>query len=435
MIAQPLRFRRPARRRPRILYVTHGIPHVPGPGGSTRAFHLVHAAAQLGEVVLVAVIEGKPVGREDMVGLCAHLHEVPAPHCHDVRSWPGPWHPIAQRISRTLEARPKVTWRFDHEPLRDTVRKVLREEDFDLVVVEHTDLAWALHDFLHHWPGPKLADLHNALSIYERRLRDAESCSWWERLQGSHAVKHLQAMERDILRSYSGVTAVSQVDARCFQRLEPDARVTVVPNGVDLGYFGGCRGGLEWAGLQQSSRLVFTGALWYRPNVDAMVFFIHDVWPHIRAQRPEACISIVGARPSPEVQALATVEGVEIFPSVRDVRPFLSAASVAVVPLRLGTGTRLKILEALAAGLPVVSTTLGAEGLELASGRDLLLADSPVGFATAVLWLLAHPGQAQRLTEQGYRTVRRSYDWTSIGARFQDVLAASLQGARKEAAG
>jgi glycosyltransferase involved in cell wall biosynthesis len=206
--------------------------------------------------------------------------------------------------------------------------------------------------------------------------------------------------------------------------LAPNKRVDVLSSGVDIDYFGAVA---TWPREQSVSRLqgdtlVFIGTLAYHPNIHALQFFMDEVLPLIKRRGPHVRFWIVGASPGPAVQAMAKQEGVEVFASVPDVRPYLAASTVAIVPLRLGSGTRLKILEALAAHLPVVSTTFGAEGLDLEPGRDVLLADTAGAFAEAVWSLLECPDRAQELAHHGWETVRRAYSWDGIRARFRVMI-------------
>jgi glycosyltransferase involved in cell wall biosynthesis len=215
------------------------------------------------------------------------------------------------------------------------------------------------------------------------------------------------------------------VDAAFLRRLAPGRRIDVIPNGVDVDYFDApsARAQAPRTTGPRAQTLVFTGTLWYHPNKDGLQYFLNDIWPLIRERRPDVRFWIVGAGPVPAMlEEESLPEGVEVFASVEDVRPFLAASDVAVVPLRLGSGTRLKILEALAAHRPVVSTALGAEGLDLKPGRDLVIADSAAAFADAVLALLERPDEAGQLATHGREAVRRVYSWSAIATTFQALL-------------
>jgi len=194
----------------------------------------------------------------------------------------------------------------------------------------------------------------------------------------------------------------------------------VIPNGVDSEEF------FPEETVPQPNSLVFTASFTYPPNAEAMVFFCRDVLPRIRAAVPGTCLSIVGQRPGPEVEALGRLPGVEVTGRVPDVRPYLACAAVVVVPLRVGSGTRLKILEAMAMGRPIVSTSLGAEGLDIRPGHDLEIADDAASFAAATVALLRDPDRCVRLGTHARRTVIQRYSWSVVAERL-DLLYRTLE--------
>jgi glycosyltransferase involved in cell wall biosynthesis len=204
--------------------------------------------------------------------------------------------------------------------------------------------------------------------------------------------------------------AVSERDAALLRAMSPAARVHVVPNGVDGEWFaplGECRAAEE---------LLFFGSLSYGPNVEGLAWFCQQILPRVQQSRPGVSLEIVGFNPVPGVAALGELPGVKVTGFVPDIRTRLWSAALSVVPLRSGGGTRLKVLEALAAGCPVVSTSLGAEGLSLKDEEHLLLADTPDEFARDVLRLLASPGLRRRVAEAGRKAVAQNYDWRQIAS-------------------
>ena len=207
------------------------------------------------------------------------------------------------------------------------------------------------------------------------------------------------------------------------RQMAPNTDVHVVPNGVDVQHF------TPREVKRARETLLFFGTLSYGPNLDAVLWFCNQMWPRIRKARPEVKLEVVGLDPPSQVQQLENLPGVQITGFVPDIRPKLWSATATVVPLRLGGGTRLKILEALAAGCPVVSTSVGAEGLSLVDGEHLLLANTPEAFALRVVELLASPDLRENLVDSGRRIARREYDWAMIARRLQSVLhrAAGMQ--------
>ena len=227
------------------------------------------------------------------------------------------------------------------------------------------------------------------------------------------------ADEASALRRFDGLLTVSEADRDTFARLYPfDVRgpMHVVATGVDTEYFA--------PAAQASGRdLVFTGSMDWLPNEDAMLFFCRDVLPLIRARVPGVRLSIVGRAPTPAVQRLADGDaGITVTGRVDDVRPYVRDAAVYVVPLRIGGGTRLKIFEAMAMGKAVVSTTIGAEGLDVKDGTDVMIADEPDAFATTVVDLLRDPSRRNAIGDAARRLVSAQYDWTVVAGDMERAL-------------
>lgn len=222
--------------------------------------------------------------------------------------------------------------------------------------------------------------------------------------------RNARRLERWAVGAYDVIVTPSQADAAAL----PGA-VAVVPNGVDVDRF-------RPSSLPAAPRLVFTGALHTFPNRDAVRWFCSEVWPRVRAEVPAAALDIVGSRPPADIQSLASRDGVALHADVPDVVPFLESARVAIVPIRVGSGSRLKILEAFAAERPVVSTTIGAGGLTATPGREFLVADDPASFAREVIRCLSDDELARGLARRGRELVEDGYSWARIGQRYVALL-------------
>jgi glycosyltransferase involved in cell wall biosynthesis len=210
--------------------------------------------------------------------------------------------------------------------------------------------------------------------------------------------------------------AVSEPDRHMLAALAPRARVVAVPTGVDTAYFS--RNGSR----DHTAHLVFTGSMDWFPNEDGILHFMEAILPAIRREVPEVSLTVVGRQPSPRLRARAGRAGVRVTGTVDDVRPYVAEASVYVVPLRVGGGTRLKIFEALAMGKAVVSTRVGAEGLPLEPGTHFIQADAPADFADAVVGLLRSPARRQQLADAGRTLVQARYSWAQVARQFEGHL-------------
>lgn len=231
------------------------------------------------------------------------------------------------------------------------------------------------------------------------------------------ALKHRRYVAA-LLRDFAAVTVVSAREAaRVGQLIGRQAvEVAIIPNGADLG------ASTAYSYQPEPDTLIYPGALSYEANLDAARYFLAEIFPLIRKERPRTTLRITGRSTPEQRAALPTLEGVELTGYVDDVRPLVARSTVEIVPLREGGGTRLKILEALALGTPVISTSKGVEGLDLEPGRHVLVADTPHDFAAATLRLLADPDLCRQLSKAGRQAVAERYDWAVLAPRLNTLI-------------
>lgn len=282
----------------------------------------------------------------------------------------------------------------------------------DLVLCEWTPYAIFLSDL----PGPKkMIVAHNIEHRIWRRYYDNESNPikrWYIGLQ----MRKLERFERQAFAWADAATAVSESEAEIIRSFTPGLPVSVIENGVDLGYFA------PQPPPANSSRLVFVGALDWRPNQDAVRHLVGDILPILKGMGVQIEIDLIGSNPPPELVALSRRPGVNLVGHVQDVRPYVARAAVYVVPLRIGGGTRLKILEALAMKKAVVATRVGAEGLDVSDGENIMLADTPETFAGKIKQILEDSELARRLGENGRRLVEQSYGWDHLAGKLDKAI-------------
>jgi glycosyltransferase involved in cell wall biosynthesis len=301
----------------------------------------------------------------------------------------------------------------------------LRQEQFEVVQCEGLELAPFVLDAFKNWVGPRprlVLDEHNAEYLLQHRVYESERALGFQRLPAALysllQTQRLREYETKALRFFDRVIAVSENEQAALSRLVPGISVEVIPNGLDLRQFAPITGADE----ERPDQLIFTGTMDFRPNVDAVTWFARLVWPVIRQARPEARFVIVGRRPSPVVEALKAIPGIEVTGRVPDVQPYIRQSTLFVLPMRMGGGVRFKLLEALAMGKAVVTTSFGADGVPLTADREAVFADSPADFAQNCLALLADPTRRSRLAEAGRAFVAANFDWLSIAPRLERVL-------------
>jgi sugar transferase (PEP-CTERM/EpsH1 system associated) len=317
---------------------------------------------------------------------------------------------------RIFDPLPYAVGKYRSRAYGRVVESLLKTEAFDLVVCDFlppaVNLEWPL-------PCPAVLFTHNVEAEIWRRHAETHASS---PLKFLYTMQHRRMLrfEGRALRRFDGVLAVSEADRDTFGRLYPDAArrpIRVIPTGVDTEFFTPARFPAE------GRSLVFTGSMDWLPNEDAMLYFCRDILPLIRAEEPDVTLDIVGRAPTPAVRRLAEERGIRVSGRVDDVRPHVRDAAVYIVPLRIGGGTRLKIFEAMSMGKGIVSTTVGAEGLPVADGTHLLLADDPQRFSRAVVRLLRDANRRAALEGAARALVVERYDWSAAGQELESALA------------
>lgn len=365
---------------------------------------MLAAAAQVGDVDFVGyavdpTADGWP--SPEMVAMISSL-------CHSVRICPSPLsreragkHQSLKVLWRYVLSRTPVTYAdFAREPLTSLVEPLALCAD--LIWVERLHVAHWLRKYSH----KMIVDIDDLESVKLQRQLELEPPSFF-RWALNRQQRKLERFEQRAGKDFARLVICSQQD----QSFWPEPirnRIWVVPNGANERLF-------EYQRYtKEKNRLVFVGMLAYWPNEDAALYFCREVLPLIISELPDVILWIVGKDPPKSLLDLHDGERVHVVANVPDIAPYVQQSMLSVVPLRVGGGTRLKILESLALGTPVVSTTIGAEGLDLEDGKQLLLADTPDVFAAHVVALLRNPGHYKSLIEAGEAAVRKKYRWADI---------------------
>lgn len=405
-----------------ILWLNAGLLLPLDKGGKLRTWHLMRHLAQRHDITYVSFADpsATEADREGMREVCRELHVVP--RTDPAKGTPAFYLDAARRVFDRL---PYAVAKYRSTAFAERVRTLLDTGRFDLVVCDFLFPAVNMPDAL---PCPSVIFTHNVEAEIWRRHYERQGDPIRRSLYRQQWHRMLR-FEGAALASFDAVLAVSDTDRETFQRIYPGAShrpIFTVATGVDTGYFAP-----RPAGLADPHRLAFTGSMDWIPNEDAMKHFCHDVLPLIREQEPRVTLSIVGRAPTPAVQRLADIPGVEVTGRVDDVRDFIGRAAAYIVPIRIGGGTRLKIFEAMGMGRAVVSTTIGAEGLPVTHGRDVLIADTPREFADAVISLLRDPARRVQLEQAARDLVVTHYDWSAVAGQLEEAL---IGAARRDAA-
>jgi polysaccharide biosynthesis protein PslH len=391
----------------KILWVNSDFLHPTTRGGQIRTLEMLKRLHRRHEIHYAALLLPSAHGAvERSVEYCTRAYSV----AHQV---PADFTPgfFRQMVESQLSKVPVAVLRYRSDALTRQVDSLIRSEKFDAVVCDFLSTSPNVPDL-----GTAILFQHNVESVIWKR--HAENGSGLMKMYFQGQYDRMLRYEGRVCQAVKRIVAVSEGDARTMQSLYGVRDVTAVPTGVDLDYFA------PPEPRPPTTDLVFLGSMDWRPNIDGVRWFASDILPLIRRRRPECSLTIAGRLPTPEILRLAESDPrIHVTGTVPDVRPYLWKSAVSIVPLRVGGGTRLKIYEAMAARIPVVSTTIGAEGLDVRDGENIALADSPEAFAERCLGLLGDDAEARRKQAQAaWEMVSACYSWEVAARKFEQVL-------------
>jgi glycosyltransferase involved in cell wall biosynthesis len=398
----------------KTLWVNSNFMHPTTKGGQIRTLEMLRHLHRWHEIHYVAIENpAQPEGP-------ARAHE------YSQKSYPFPYQVpsktspafYAELVRGLFSSTPVAVERFNPPGMRVFLEDLIRKERFDCAVVDHLAPTSYFPDLPH-----AIFFQHNVETVIWRRhvehapdpLRRA-----YFRLQADRMYHY----ERRVSQASGHIVAVSPTDAAEMRRLFDVTRVTEIPTGVNIDYFlPGRTGASACQPVPTSADLVFVGSMDWLPNVDGVLYFVREILPLIRKERPGATLAIVGRTPPPKITQLAAEDpGIQVTGTVADIRPYLWSSAVSIVPLRIGGGTRLKIYEAMAAQIPVVSTTIGAEGLSVNPPEDIRIADSPEHFASHCLELLGSREIRARVSQTAWEMVNANFSWEHVARCFERIM-------------
>ena len=404
----------PSDGRPDLLVVTSELPWPLNTGGHLRSFHLLRSLVTKFRVRLVTTIEGESCDTDELrrLGIDVRAASVRP------RTRVGE---VGRVVNAAVHGEPYVLY---HRHNRRVVRALLQQEltrrKPDAIYLDHLDPFVFRSEF----PDVStIADLHNVYSTLTDRVADERRGSI--RMYLRREAKLLAERECELARTANLLMTVSDQEQSTFQQLGAE-HVAMIPNGVDCAAFRQ----LPIGRLHERPVILFLGALSWQPNSLAAQFLANKVLPSVRSQIPDAVLQLVGRNPGPEIRALKSIEGVQLAADVPDIRKYLEQATLLAVPLDSGGGTRLKILEAFAAGLPVVSTQIGCEGIDATDGQHLLIKDRDQ-FADGIIDAFNDPARMNDIAADARKLAESNYDWAAIGKRACDAILELLSAGRE----
>jgi glycosyltransferase involved in cell wall biosynthesis len=390
----------------RVLFVSAWFPYPPDNGSRIRAYNLIRSLSSRHQVYLVSLLQEDSLreNAEHLSGICevVSLHE---------SRWfvPG----TAKSVLGFFSPRPRSCVDTYDPSVSAAVAEAIRRVSPDVVIASTLGVVEYIP---RHLATPTVLDEHNC--EYAVLKRNAEGqVGVVKQLRYGLRWRKFARWEASVCRGFDCVVMVSEKDREMLLAVAPDLEdVRVVPNGVDTDYYD-CGGRSP-----EPNALLYNGALTYGANLDAVRYYARRIYPALERRLPGTKLRVTGRAQGVDLSGIADSSGVELTGYVSDIRDVLRRSLVCVVPLRQGGGSRLKILEAMASGLPVVSTSLGAEGIECTDGENILISDTPEGFAEWVARLVADADLSARISRSARRLVEEKYSWRMIGGAFTDIV-------------
>ena len=390
-----------------ILFLCHRFPFPPRRGGKIRPFHMIRHLSERHNVTVASLVRSAPEAEEG-AGI--------APYCakHVMARVHNPVQ-VLRMVARLPSLEPSSLGFFYSIALASRVRELLRTQRFDLIVVHCSSVA----QYVERVEGiPKLLDFGDMDSCkwldYARHKPWPLSAGYW--LEGQKMLR----TEKRLATRFDLCTATTRAEWATLEEYASARRTGWFPNGVDSKYFSPSQASYD------PDTICFLGRMDYYPNQQCMLEFCREVLPLVRARRPSAKLDIVGADPSAAVKRLADIPGVRVTGQVPDVRPWLHGAALSVAPLNIARGTQNKILEAMAAGIPVVTTPVAAGGVDAVAGEHFLVAQEPQALADAIISILESPVERKRLALAGRARMLSHHNWDNSMRRFDALIETHL---------
>lgn len=395
----------------KILVLAPDIPATSRMPGSPRLFNLCRELSHRHELLLLTHRSSQErtqafLNDPTVSHVFGRVEELPDPPAAD---W---WGQQRHRLHLAGHFETRYRQAGYYRSIHDRIRDLCIHERIDLIYVDCLAMTQYVDPQMN---IPAIVDVHDSQTLLWRRMLNTER-DWRKRLSVYSALITAKRIEGGLGRTFDLIVTNSNIDEEIIRELSPKAKTLTITNGVDMEYFA------PDSILPEADKLVFTGVMGYAPNEDAAMYFAEDIFPLVKAKRPEVQFWIVGSGPSERVKALTGISGIHVTGKVDDIRPYVNSATVFVCPLRVGSGVKNKILAAMAMQKATVATSMSIEGLDLADGREVLLADEPQAFADKVVRLLTDRKAAQQLGGNGLARVQGQYSWAAMGKELETAI-------------
>ncbi len=390
----------------KILFISYDFPYPPSGGSISRDYNLIKQLSKNHELHWINRTIRGDIKQEYKDEMGKYFKEM------NIIKWDYSQNP-AGLFKSLVSNIPYIIRRFESAEMKDIVKETINKNKFDLILCDHIYMSQYLPDSI---TGkiPVIPNNEDCGFTYYKRM--TENSGFARKLYAGSQWKKLLNYEIGVLKKYNVYITTSEKEKNLISQYYNEAEIEVIENGVDTVFFS------ENKRKNLNPNIVFTAWFKYYPNSRAVIDFVNNIFPKIKKGIPDIKFYIVGKEPPQKVKDLEKTEGVIVTGYVDDVREYLGNADAAVIPLKIGGGTRLKILEAMSMKIPVVSTVLGAEGLDVEDGKNILIARNDDEFAQKVIGVIKDKNLSKHLSENGRTLMEEKYDWDKIGNKLNDFI-------------
>jgi glycosyltransferase involved in cell wall biosynthesis len=390
----------------KVLVITGALPYPLVTGAKIRTFNLLRALAKEFEIELLTVI---PSSRDKV--LVQKITDAGI-RCHGLTRSDSRFMKIWDAMRSCFSSAPYLTRHYTYGAYRKKLINLMSDSSYDVVHCDSISMTGNLRGLD---KNRLILTQHNIEQNIWAGYRD-HAGGVLQKLFYGNQYRKVKSLEENLDRYYGFVVTVSENDRQMLAESFPEDKIIVVENGVDPGAY------RNDTSPDKRSGVIFTGSLDWHPNIDGLEWFAEEIYPELMRIMPQCSTTVVGRRPSPAIiAALGDKVGISLYSDVPEIQPYLHSARVMMVPLRIGGGSRLKILEAFAAGIPVVSTSKGAEGLAATSGEDIIIEDNPKRFAEALVQIIQDEKLYQKLSQKGAELIEQRYAWNQVARPLADL--------------
>ncbi|MCJ7507489.1 MAG: glycosyltransferase [candidate division Zixibacteria bacterium] len=393
----------------RILWLKSDFVLPPDTGGKIRSYNIIKQLAQIDEVIYLSFVDQYHTS-EHKRDMETCVQKVISVFKKSEKKYNFGFY--LRLFTRLFSPLPYIIYKYRSSEIKKIIDDLWKKQQFDILLCDFLEMSINLKE---RTPFPKILFQHNVESTIWERFHHTEK-NWLKKLYFSYEKKRMRNYEALACQKFDKVLAVSEADKVKMEQEFGVDNIVVLPTGVDTEYFAPRE--VE----KKPYNLVFTGSMDWLPNQDAMHYFCEEIYPLIKKDIPQINLCIVGRNPSEAILKLSENDKtVEVTGTVEDVRPYMAKSEIYIVPLRIGGGTRIKIFEAMSMGLPVIATSIGAEGLDVTPDQNIIIKDSPGDFAKSIVELLEDKNKRRRIAEEGRKLVNCEHDWKKVAEKLSQV--------------